>query len=328
MKDSKSLPLLEKMPKYDKMVRKIVCLVIFFIVLVSVLPWRQTAVGNGQVIAYSPNERQQEISAPIMGRLGAWYVNEGTQVKKGDPIVRIMDNDPDLLSRLKLKEQALRLSLATSQQAEKTAAVNVARQQSLFKVGASSQRKLEQAKLSHMAYVKEAANAKVALAQLQVALSRQQNQLIRSPMQGTILRRMAGQSSVMVAVGDVLATLIPDTQARAAELFIDGNDIPFVRKGDEVRLQFEGWPALQIGGWSSVAVGAFSGKVVNIDAASNGAGQFRILVVPQNREDWPAANYLRQGVRVSAWVLLDKVFLGYEMWRRFNGFPVMREEAV
>ena len=33
--------------------------------------------------------------------------------------------------------------------------------------------------------------------------------------------------------------------------------------------------------------------------------------------------FLRQGVRVNGWVLLSQVTLGYELWRIFNGFPML-----
>ena len=252
--------------------------------------------------------------------------NEGSHVKQGDPIVNVVDNDPDLLERLKLKEKAQALNLEAAKQAAKTALVNVNRQRALFKLGASSKRKLEQAKLEHMGYLQKVASAEVDLTRIQVTLARQKNQLIHAPISGTILRRLAGQSSVMVSAGDILATLVPDTHSRAAEVYIDGNDISLIRLGDQVRLQFEGWPALQISGWPAVAIGSFPARVISIDAASLGRGEFRILVAPNKRSNWPESRYLRQGVRVNAWILLNKVTLGYELWRRFNGFPPLREK--
>jgi hypothetical protein len=45
-------------------------------------------------------------------------------------------------------------------------------------------------------------------------------------------------------------------------------------------------------------------------------------VVPDGEDEpWPSGAFLRQGVRVNGWVFLDRVKLGYELWRRFNGFP-------
>ena len=96
---------------------------------------------------------------------------------------------------------------------------------------------------------------------------------------------------------------------------------------DHVRLQFEGWPALQFSGWPAVAVGTFGGKVVALDPADD-KGKFRILVTPESKygsdEDWPAGALLRQGVAAKGWVMLREVSLGWEVWRRLNGFPPIR----
>jgi hypothetical protein len=105
------------------------------------------------------------------------------------------------------------------------------------------------------------------------------------------------------------------------EIWIDGNDAAIVSEGRRVRLQFEGWPAVQFTGWPSVAVGTFGGVVSFID-------HFRLVVVPDPEDEpWPSARFLRQGVRANGWVLLERVKLGFELWRRFNGFPPMLESA-
>ena len=132
--------------------------------------------------------------------------------------------------------------------------------------------------------------------------------------------------------GDALLTIIPEATQKAVELYLNGNDIALAKLNQEVRLQFEGWPAVQIAGWPSLAVGAFSGRVATMDATDNGKGEFRILVTPdQAYEEWPIESdrFLRQGVRTNGWVQLGRVSLGYEVWRQMNGFPVMTttEEA-
>ena len=129
--------------------------------------------------------------------------------------------------------------------------------------------------------------------------------------------------------GQALLTLVPETTQEAVELMINGNDWPIVMPGQEVRLQFEGWPSVQVAGWPSLAIGAFSGQVASVDATDNGKGEFRILVVPTENPElaWPddAKRFLRQGVRANGWVQLRRVPLGYEIWRQINGFPVMLE---
>lgn len=112
------------------------------------------------------------------------------------------------------------------------------------------------------------------------------------------------------------------------ELQIDGNDLPLVRSGNKVRLQFEGWPAAQFVGWPSVAVGTFGGTVYLVDPIANDKGQFRILVSPDPADHpWPDQQYLRQGVRAQGWVLLKTVSAGWELWRKLNGFPPIREAS-
>jgi hypothetical protein len=79
---------------------------------------------------------------------------------------------------------------------------------------------------------------------------------------------------------------------------------------------------LQFVGWPEVAVGTFSGKVAFVDASDDGKGKFRVLVVPdENEQAWPSARFLRQGVRVKGWVLLNQVTMAYELWRQLNAFP-------
>jgi hypothetical protein len=130
-----------------------------------------------------------------------------------------------------------------------------------------------------------------------------------------------------VKEGESIMTLIPETSQKAVELYVNGNDMPLVEIGQEVRLQFEGWPAIQWPGWPSVAVGTFSGLVSTVDATDNNKGQFRILVTPNKDEQkWPSDRFLRQGVRANGWVMLRRVSLGYEIWRQLNGFPVIVSE--
>ncbi|MFY0522210.1 HlyD family secretion protein [Archangium gephyra] len=165
------------------------------------------------------------------------------------------------------------------------------------------------------------AKERIELAKLESTMARQSTQQVRAPRAGTILRLVARQGAEVVKAGDTLALLVPDTNASAVELYVHGNDAPLISPGRHVRLQFEGWPAVQFAGWPSVAVGTFGGTVAFVDAADDGRGRFRIVVVPDKTEEWPSGRFLRQGVRANGWILLDEVRLGYEMWRQFNGFP-------
>ncbi len=288
------------------------------------VPWQQTSLGFGKVLAYSPTERQQSIDAPVEGRLVRWFVQEGSIVQKGDPVVEITDNDPEILNRLKSENQAIQSRLDAARISLKVAKINLDRQKSLFEKGLSSRRAFELATLEYAKYITDEANGRTELVRIETRLARQTTQYVTAPRSGAILRRIAGENSVLVKAGDSLAVLVPDTSSRAVELLIDGSDISLVHVGQEVRLQFEGWPAIQFSGWPSIAAGTFTGKISIIDAADNGGGKFRVLASPASPESWPSSAVLRQGVRAQGWVLLGRVKLGYEIWRRFNGFPALR----
>ena len=68
--------------------------------------------------------------------------------------------------------------------------------------------------------------------------------VVTAPRDGSVLRLIARQGGEMVKAGDPIAQFVPDTEARAVELWLDGIDAPLVTPGRHVRLQFEGWPAV------------------------------------------------------------------------------------
>jgi multidrug efflux pump subunit AcrA (membrane-fusion protein) len=179
-------------------------------------------------------------------------------------------------------------------------------------------------------------------------LAQQQNQNILAPFDGFLVKVNANLNTRIMSEGDPIAVIVPDTDDRAVQLWMDGNDAPLIREGRHVRLQFEGWPAVQFAGWPSVAVGTFGGTVVSVDATDDGRGNFRILIKPDDPSEyeipedlgplerlltaktpyqpWPDQRFLRQGVRVNGWVLLDIVPLWFEVWRQLNGFPPVVDE--
>ncbi len=159
------------------------------------------------------------------------------------------------------------------------------------------------------------------LQEAQTDLNRQQTQNVTAPKDGYVTK-LTVFDGMPVKELDPLCEIVPIMDNPAVQIWVPGRDAPLVHKGDPVRLQFDGWPAVQFAGWPSVAVGTFGGKVALVDATDDGMGMFRILVVPdKDDQPWPDHQYLRQGVRSNGWVLLQQVPLGYEVWRRMNGFP-------
>ncbi len=190
------------------------------------------------------------------------------------------------------------------------------------KAAADGQASVDEAVASLQQALSDEQKAVGELTKIDVRLARQATQVVRAPVDGVVLRVLTRQGTEMVKAGDVLMELVPESGRNVVELWVDGNDAPLVSPGRKVRIQFEGWPALQFIGWPSVAVGTFGGEVLVVDASDNGLGEFRALVQPDpSSPSWPEQRYLRQGVRANGWILLDRVSLGFEIWRQFNGFP-------
>ena len=299
---------------------------VFLFVLLA--PWQQTSRGVGKVTALDPNDRVQFLTATVSGRVEKWLVQDGQFVKKGDPIVKILDNDPNFFERLEAQRDAAVAKFEAAREASDTARINFHRQEKLMAEGLSSSKEFEKANITYKKLLSEEASAVNSLAKSEVALSRQKLQEITAPRDGRILRILLGSGTVNVKTGDKLVQFVPDVDKTAVEIFVNGNDLPLVYPGRHVRLQFEGWPAVQFSGWPSVAIGSFGGIVTAVDSLVSSKGEFRVLVVPDKEDpnDWPDQRFLRQGSRVLGLVLLDEVSLGYEVWRQINGFPKSLDE--
>ena len=301
-------------------------LLLTFIVVglfLTFVPWVQTASGGGTVTALNPNDRLQEINALVSGRIQEWYVRDGSPVKVGDPIVRIVDNDPQLLERLQAERGQVLAQLTAAETALEIAQIDKRRMENLFDEGLSARREFEQARIRVEQLRSDVAAAAAELSRVDVNLSRQSVQVVRAPRDGVILRVNAGDAATFISAGQIVATFVPDNVERALEIFIDGRDVALMREGAPVRIQFEGWPVIQISGWPSVAVGTFSGHVVAIDASAQANGRFRVLVEEDmdSGSPWPDRRFVRFGSKARAWVLLDEVPVGFEIWRQLNNFP-------
>ncbi|MCB0378409.1 MAG: HlyD family efflux transporter periplasmic adaptor subunit [Bdellovibrionales bacterium] len=308
---------------YKKFLRSFLLVTTLALSFIALTPWQQTSSGEGRVMALDPNHREQFITATVSGRIEEWLVQDGQAVKAGDPIVKVIDNDPNFLNRLEGARDAALKKFEAAKAARETGLLNYDRQQKLVEQGLSSRKEYEAAKISYKKLLAEEAAASALLQKAEVDLSRQQLQMVRAPRDGRIIKVLHGSGMVNIKEGEKLVHFIPDANDLVVELFVDGNDLPLVQPGREVRLQFEGWPAVQFSGWPSVAVGSFGGLVTTVDPFVNEKGEFRVLIKPDPRDlvHWPEQNILRQGTRAVGLVLLEPVSIGYEVWRKINGFP-------
>jgi multidrug efflux pump subunit AcrA (membrane-fusion protein) len=190
------------------------------------------------------------------------------------------------------------------------------------RISTDAQARIDSAMATKEKVLSEVEDSRSSLLKSEIDLSRQRAQAVTAPRDGTVLRLLVNPQGDLIRLGEGLLILVPDANVRAVELWVDGNDAALITPNRLARLQFEGWPALQFVGWPEVAVGTFGGKVAFIDASDDGKGKFRLIVVPDEADrPWPSDRFLRQGVRVKAWVLLNRVTMAYELWRQLNAFP-------
>ncbi|PCD03488.1 RND transporter [Sphingomonas spermidinifaciens] len=294
-----------------------VAAILFFV------PWVQTSPGAGQVAALDPQDRVQAVTALVPGRVERWYVQDGDRVRRGDPIARIVDNDPNLLARLAAERAQVVAEIAAAEQAMAVAQIDVGRSAQLLAEGLAARRDYEASQIKVADHRAKLAEARAKLTRVDVTLNRQSVQTVRAPRDGRIQSINAAAGATLVAAGDILAMIAPETPVRIVELMVDGRDIAVIRPGRPVRLAFEGWPAIQFSGWPSVAQGMFDGRVRSIDPSAQATGLFRVLVEPMpGKPAWPDADFVRLGGKVRGWIQMETVSVGYELWRQLNDFPL------
>lgn len=143
---------------------------------------------------------------------------------------------------------------------------------------------------------------------------------VTAPQNGYISKALKNGVGETVKEGAELVSIVPNLSDFAVEMFVSPVDLPLVHVGNEVRLQFDGWPAIVFSGWPMVSYGSYGGKVVAIDNFVGTNGKYRVLVAP-DKSDYPWPKELRMGVAVKTMTLLDNVPIWYELWRKINGFP-------
>lgn len=141
-----------------------------------------------------------------------------------------------------------------------------------------------------------------------------------APQDGQLINARKQGLNEMVKEGETIAEIVPTQTDLAVELFVKPQDLVLVNKGQDVRLIFDGFPAIVFSGWPAASYGTFLGEVIAVETNVNINGKFRILVVPGKREkSWPSN--VRFGAGVKGFAMLKNVSIWYELWRQINGFP-------
>lgn len=143
---------------------------------------------------------------------------------------------------------------------------------------------------------------------------------ILAPQDGYITQAIQNGLGETVKEGEEIISIMPSNYELAVAMYVRPIDLPLLEKGNKVRLQFDGWPAVVFSGWPNTSYGTYGGKVFAIDNFISKNGMYRVLVA-EDPEDhtWPEA--LRVGAGATSMTLLKDVPVGYELWRQINGFP-------
>ena len=143
---------------------------------------------------------------------------------------------------------------------------------------------------------------------------------IKAPQNGYINRALQAGIGETVKEGTPIATIMPSKYDIAVETFVDPIDLPLIKKGEKVRVWFDGWPTIIFSGWPDMSYGTFGGEVVAIENFISDNGKFRILIAPDKTEaSWPKQLSMGSGAQTLA--LLNTVPVWFELWRTLNGFP-------
>ncbi len=145
---------------------------------------------------------------------------------------------------------------------------------------------------------------------------------ITSPIDGTITIALKQGIGEFIKAGESILNIVPKTYTKAVELYIRPYDVPLIKKGQKVRLQFDGWPAIVFSGWPENSLGTYEGIIFAIDndISAIKEGMYRIMVIEDpEKEAWP--DLVKIGGGVNGLLLLNEVSIYYEIWRQLNGFP-------
>ena len=149
---------------------------------------------------------------------------------------------------------------------------------------------------------------------------RDKMRFILAPQNGYINKAIKAGIGETFKEGEQLVGIMPADYDLAIETFVEPIDLPLIHVGENIRVQFDGWPAIVFSGWPDASFGTYGGKVVAVETFISNNGKFRVLVAPnEDTEPWPKNVRVGSGARTIA--LLEDVPIWYELWRKLNGFP-------
>jgi multidrug efflux pump subunit AcrA (membrane-fusion protein) len=137
---------------------------------------------------------------------------------------------------------------------------------------------------------------------------------------GQVVKAQKAGIGEYVKEGDMIAEIVPDNIQYAVEMYVRPIDLPLLANGQQVRFQFDGFPAIVFSGWPNASTGTFGGVITAVESNVSINGKFRVLV-KEDTTDKPWPRELKLGTGAQGIALLKNVPVWYELWRNINGFP-------
>lgn len=143
---------------------------------------------------------------------------------------------------------------------------------------------------------------------------------IRAPQSGYVNRALQSGVGETIKEGTPIVSIMPESYEIAVETYVSPIDLPLIKKGERVRVWFDGWPTIVFSGWPDMSYGTFGGRVVAIENFISPNGKYRVLIAP-DKDDAPWPKQLSIGAGAETIALLETVPVWFEVWRTLNGFP-------
>lgn len=236
----------------------------------------------------------------------------------------------DIYSRAEWEEKRNKVQEARAKRVEQSNKLDIARNElanaeiELRNVRNEYGEKIAKAESDRQSAISAGQDAQASVAKLNNQVSNYEQRVrfryILAPQDGFINRALKPGIGETVKSGEAIVSILPIHYHLAAEIFLRPVDLPLIRRGEKVRLEFDGWPAIVFSGWPNASFGTFGGIVYAVETNISPNGKYRVLIEPDpNDEPWP--ELLRPGAGTNGFALLNDVPLWYELWRQLNGFP-------
>jgi multidrug resistance efflux pump len=164
--------------------------------------------------------------------------------------------------------------------------------------------------------------AEVDKLQIQLSNYQQRSSLyyILAPQDGYVNKALRAGLGETFSQGEQLVGIMPSNYQMAVETYVRPLDLPLMHVGEEVRIQFDGWPSIIFSGWPNLSYGTYGAEVVAVENYISKNGKYRVLLAPDPDDNpWPEQIGIGSGAQTIA--LLENVPIWYELWRNLNGFP-------